>query len=256
MELFDNVLSPFAFKVRLALYEKGAAFEKHEIRSHAQREELLRLNPRGEVPALRDGDHVVYDSAVICEYLDERLPAPSLLPDDPASRARCRALALVADTQLDACVFVLAVGKIFKPALAESHPDALREAAALLDRHHASLERELGDRDYFLGAFTRADAAIVPHVAMASFIGFGVDAERHPRLATWLARMNERPSVQRVTQEVISEYEASQKSQDPFFAFDRLHWRNDRVEAAIRVGLGPWLLDELAADRAFFSPVP
>jgi glutathione S-transferase len=256
MELFDNILSPYAFKVRVALYEKGAAFEKHEIRSHAQRDELLRLNPRGEVPALRDGETVVYDSAIICEYLDDRLPTPSLLPDDPASRARCRRIALVADTQLDACVFVLALGKVFKPELAESHPQALREATSLLERHHANLDAELGGGEYLVGALSRADVAVIPHVTLAAFMGLGVDAERHPRLAAWFTRMSARPSVQRASQEAMAEYEASQKSSEPFFATDRLHWRNDRVEAALRVGLGPWLLDELKADRAFFSPVP
>jgi len=256
MELFDNILSPYAFKVRVALYEKGAAFEKREIRSHGQREELLRLNPRGEVPALRDGDVVVYDSAIICDYLDDRLPTPLLLPDDAAARARCRRIALLADGPLDACVFVLALAKVFKPALAESHPQAVREATALLERHHASLDAELEGGDYFVGSFSRADVAVIPHVTLAAFMGFGVDAARNPRLARWFARMSERPSVQRASEEAIAEYEASQKAAEPFFATDRIHWRDHRVEAAIRVGLGPWLLDELAADRAFFSPVP
>lgn len=256
MQLYDNILSPYAFKVRVALYEKGVTFEKHEIRTHAQREELLRLNPRGEVPTLRDGDTVVYDSAVILDYLDDRLPAPSTLPDDPAARARCRRIALAADTALDACVFVIALGKVFRPELAQSHPQALREAGALLERHHASLEEELGDGEYFVGRFSRADIAVVPHVAMAAFMGCGVDAEKHPRLAAWLARTTERPSVQRAAQEAAAEFEASQKSTDPFFSWNRLHWRNDRIEAAVRVGLGPWLLDELAADRAFLPPVP
>ncbi len=43
---------------------------------------------------------------------------------------------------------------------------------------------------------------------------------------------------------------------DPFFSRGRVHWRNDRLEAAVRLGLGPWLLEELEAGRAFFSPVP
>ena len=67
MMLFDNPLSPYSFKVRACLYEKGLEFEKREISTHSQRDELLALNPRGEVPALRDGDTVVVDSRVICE---------------------------------------------------------------------------------------------------------------------------------------------------------------------------------------------
>src|SRR5678815_5298933 len=54
VELYDNPFSPYAFKVRAVLYEKGIAHEKCEIRTHADREVLLRVNPRGEVPALVD----------------------------------------------------------------------------------------------------------------------------------------------------------------------------------------------------------
>jgi hypothetical protein len=42
----------------------------------------------------------------------------------------------------------------------------------------------------------------------------------------------------------------------PFFDNDRLHWRSDRIEMLLRVGLGPWLLEELGADRGFLPDVP
>ena len=47
-----------------------------------------------------------------------------------------------------------------------------------------------------------------------------------------------------------------QSDPNPLFTSSRIHWRSDRIEWAVRVGLGPWLLDEISADRAFFSPVP
>jgi glutathione S-transferase len=83
MKLWDNAASPYAFKVRATLYEKGIECEKAELRYHSQRAELLRFNPRGEVPALVDGATVVYDSRVICDYLEETHPAPPLLPRSP-----------------------------------------------------------------------------------------------------------------------------------------------------------------------------
>jgi glutathione S-transferase len=256
MELFDNIMSPYAFKVRVALYEKGIKFDKHEIRTHADRARLLEINPRGEVPALRDGPAVLYDSSVICEYLDDRIP-PSLLPEDASGRARCRLIEKTADTALDGAVLVLGVMKTFRPELVQSHGDALRAATDVLQRHYDALERELGDGDYFLGgALTRADVAVVPHLIMATFLGGAVERERQPRLAAWLDRMNARPSVQRVTQEAMDAYVAWQSDPDPLFSTKRLHWRSDRIEAAVRVGLGPWLLEELAADRAFLPPVP
>ncbi|HEY8518269.1 MAG TPA: glutathione S-transferase family protein [Candidatus Binatia bacterium] len=256
MELFDNIMSPYAFKVRLALYEKGIKFDKHEIRTHADRERLLEINPRGEVPALCDGDAVLYDSAVICEYLDDRIP-PSLLPDDPAARARVRLLEKFADGPLDGAVLVLGVMKAFRPDLVQSHPEAARTASEVLQRCHAQLEHELGANEYLAGAtLTRADIAVVPHLIMAELVGDGIDGAKHPRLAAWLGRMRERGSVQRATHEALEAFREWQSDPDPLFSTKRLHWRSDRIEAALRVGLGPWLVEELAADRAFLPPVP
>ena len=56
MKLYDHPLSPYAMKIRMILAEKGIEHEKHEIHTHAQRDELLALNPRAEVPALVDGE--------------------------------------------------------------------------------------------------------------------------------------------------------------------------------------------------------
>jgi glutathione S-transferase/RNA polymerase-associated protein len=255
MKLFDNPVSPYAFKVRATLYEKGIDFEKCEIRRQDQRTELLRVSPRGEVPALQDGDTVVYDSRIICDYLEEKFPSPPLVPAAPADRARCRALELVSDTQVDACVFVLAMFKIFRPSLATEQPQAFARTQEILTRHHANLEKQLRERDYLLGDFSRADLALIPHLAAAAFIGHAVGGD-YPRLASWVARVNERASVQRATQEAVTEFQQSHGDANGFFSNDRLHWRNDRIEAAVRVGLGTWLLGELGADRAFLSPVP
>jgi glutathione S-transferase len=260
MKLFDNPSSPYALKVRIALYEKGLDFEKHEIRFHHEREELLHLNPRGEVPALQDGDTVVYDSRVIVEYLEDKYPTPPLVPADPAGRARCRRIETIADTQLDACAVIIATMKMFRPELEPEHPNALRLTLDTLDRHHANLDAELAGREYLAGAFSRADIAVVPHLTFTAFIGCPI-APKHARLTAWFGRVTSRPSVQRATQEAIAFFEASQKpSTDPaarpLFDPQHLHWRNDRVEALLRVGLGPWLLAELEAGRGFFSPVP
>ena len=255
MKLWDNAASPYAFKVRAALYEKGIECEKAELRYHSQRAELLRFNPRGEVPALVDGAAVIYDSRVICDYLEETHPTPPLLPADPAARARCRTLETIADTQLDACLYVLGLMKLFRPELAEKAPQVLAKATATLERHYANFDRELDGKEYLLGPFTRADIAVAPHLAAAAFMGAPVP-ERYACLHHWVARMNGRASIQRATEEAMLAYQQSQSDPNPLFTSARIHWRSDRIEWAVRLGLGTWLLDEVAADRAFFSPVP
>lgn len=255
MELFDNPFSPFAFKVRAVLYEKGVEFAKHEIQRRQQREELLRLNPRGEVPALVDGDAVLCDSKVICGYLEDVLPEPPLVPRDARLRARCRWLELKSDTDVDAAVVVLGTLKLFRPELAGAVSDALPRVAEVLDTHYAFLERELAGRDWFLGDFSLVDIALAPHVRSAAFMGHA-PGTKHPALARWLERASERPSIRRAVREMAEGFAAARSDSDTLFDPQHLHWRNDRIECAIRCGLGPWLLEELDAGRAFLSPVP
>jgi glutathione S-transferase len=255
VELYDNPFSPYAFKVRAALYEKGIAHEQREIRTHADRETLLCVNARGEVPALVDGAAVLCDSKVICAYLEDRDPEPALVPRDPAARARCRYLELKSDTDVDAAVFVLGILKLTRPDAAKEVPDALALTERALARHCDYLDRELAGREWFLGSFSLVDIALTPHLRSAAFLGCPPDAAAHPGLTAWLARGAKRPSLRRAMRELAAGFAASQQP-DSLFDARRLHWRSDRIEFALRVGLGEWLADELARDRAFLSPIP
>ena len=254
MDLYDNPFSPYAFKVRAVLYEKGIAHEQREIRTHADRETLLRVNPRGEVPAIVDDGAAISDSKAICAYLEERHPEPALYPRDLALRARCRYLELKSDNEIDACVFVLGIIKLTRPELVAQLPAALSATEDALARHYAWLERELAGREWFLGEFSLADIALTPHLRSAAFMGHP-PGEKHPALSAWLARGAARPSLKRAMRELAAGYAASQQP-DSLFDPSRLHWRSDRIEFALRVGLGDWLVRELAADRAFLSPIP
>ena len=250
IELYDHPLSPFGFKVRILLYEKGIEFQKNEILSESQREELLKVNPRGEVPALRDGDTLVADSTIIGEYLEERWPTPPMLPADLGERAHARRIEVLADGAIDAATLTIALFKVFRPALGETEPAARDASAALFRRHQENLERELGGREYFVGSFSRADVAVAPHIIMAAAIGHPVPPELE-NLTGWVARMSARPSVSRTTNEALEAFAAQQTQKDPFFSNDQLQWRSDRIEALLRVGLGPWLIEELKTGGAF-----
>ena len=62
--------------------------------------ELLKLNPRGKVPAIIDGETVLYESRIIIEYLEDQYPEPPLMPKAPARRANIRLLIDYALTDL------------------------------------------------------------------------------------------------------------------------------------------------------------
>ncbi|MBS0432288.1 MAG: glutathione S-transferase N-terminal domain-containing protein [Proteobacteria bacterium] len=83
----DNVQ---CHRVRMVLAAKGVGYDRAEETLGKPSEELLQFNPYGDVPTLLDRDLVLYQPALICEYLDERYPHPPLMPVDPLSRARLR----------------------------------------------------------------------------------------------------------------------------------------------------------------------
>jgi hypothetical protein len=68
--------------------------------------------------------------------------------------------------------------------------------------------------------------------------------------------MRRRPSIERDAAQALAAWERAAASADPFFRADRIHWRGERVEWAVRLGLGRWLAGELEAGRAYFSPPP
>lgn len=81
-------------RVRMVLAAKGVGYDRLVIDTHKLPSDLTELNPYGTMPTLIDRDLVLYDTNVICEYIDERYPHPPLMPVDPLSRARLR-LAMV-----------------------------------------------------------------------------------------------------------------------------------------------------------------
>src|SRR6202042_2274428 len=98
--VYEHPLSPYAQKVKIALDEKGVAYEAKmpaAIGTGLVDSDFLGANPRGEVPALLDGDFAVFDSTNILEDMEDKWPTPALLPKDPAARARARTIEEVMD---------------------------------------------------------------------------------------------------------------------------------------------------------------
>ncbi|ULU25037.1 glutathione S-transferase N-terminal domain-containing protein [Dyella terrae] len=77
-------------RTRLVLAAKGVSYDRVIVDPAKPPEDLLDLNPYGTMPTLVDRDLSLYNTAVVCEYLDERYPHPPLMPIDPLSRARLR----------------------------------------------------------------------------------------------------------------------------------------------------------------------
>jgi RNA polymerase-associated protein len=90
MMLYAGTTDPHSHRTRIVLHEKDVECQVVDVDIRKKPRELGELNPYNTVPTMVDRDLVLYDSQIINEYLDERLPHPPLMPVDPVSRAKAR----------------------------------------------------------------------------------------------------------------------------------------------------------------------
>jgi glutathione S-transferase len=202
MKLYSGPLSLFTAKVRIALDEKGIAYERIDVgwspaaRYLPHHPEVARRNPKRQVPVLVDGDVTVWDSTLIFEYLEERHPDPPLYPREIAARARCRQLEAAADEILFPPLWSV-IEEAFYPAPPEQR-DAARLASAreALAEQYAGLDAELRGREWLCDTFSVADIASFVFVRTAFALGVPA-APEHAALAGWFERTAARPAVAR-----------------------------------------------------------
>ncbi|MBI3899162.1 MAG: glutathione S-transferase N-terminal domain-containing protein [Gammaproteobacteria bacterium] len=94
MTLYAGLSDPYSHRTRIVLFEKDVECQIVDVDISKKPQELADLNPYNQVPTMVDRDLVLYESNIINEYLDERLPHPPLMPVDPVSRARARLMLL------------------------------------------------------------------------------------------------------------------------------------------------------------------
>ena len=90
MTLYSGTTDPYSHRTRIVLYEKDVECQVVLVDVKKKPRELSDLNPYDTVPTMIDRDLVLYESLIINEYLDERLPHPPLMPVDPVSRGKAR----------------------------------------------------------------------------------------------------------------------------------------------------------------------
>jgi len=237
LTLFEHPLSPYAQKVKLALYEKGVPFEAKTPDLFGTTESaFLESSPRREVPSLIDGDFTVFDSSIILEYVEDRWPAPPLLPASPRDRARVRMIEEICDTYYEAINWGLAEIRVFGRAKGELAEQMVARAGEQIAGLHRWLERELAARAYFNGdGFGWGDIAVYPYVAGS--MGFGFAPPAGSRLADWFGRVAVRDGARRCA-EAVATVMASFQNLGPLVEsglFVR-EYRDHRLEWMIRSG--------------------
>ena len=197
MKLYSGPLSMFGAKAEIAAHEKGIAFElimvPFEMKTLYQPKhpEVLRVNPKRQVPVLIDGDLEIFDSTQIFEYFESIKPQPALWPADPKARARARLLEHKSDE-----VYFPPIIRLMGLQAAPDDPAAVEARAAAL-AFYDSMEKGMGDKEWLAGSYSYADIGFY----MAQIFGDRMGApmtDAHPKLQAWRDRMSARPAVRQV----------------------------------------------------------
>jgi glutathione S-transferase len=181
-------LCPYVQRAAIALAEKGVPFARIDVDLADKPDWFKAMSPLGKVPLLKVGDEVIFESAVIVEYLEETAPHP-LHPADPLARARHRAWMELGSSIL-ADIWVI-----------ETTADAAAFAAsrALLVEKFARLESALGSGPFFAGRrFSLVDCVFAPVFryfdVFERFADLGV-FDGLTKVKAWRQALAMRPSV-------------------------------------------------------------
>ena len=154
IRLYHVPLSPFCRKVRLTLAEKRIEVELVEERYWEQQPEFLRRNPAGKVPILRLNGKLMSESQAICEYIDETVTQPPLVPRDAEARYEMRRLCTWFDDKFHQEVTSkLLYERVNKKLSKEGYPDSRNvKSGANRIKYHLDYMAWLLDRRSWLAA--------------------------------------------------------------------------------------------------------
>lgn len=202
LKLCGSHISNYHNKIRLALLEKGVAFEEDPACSPSQKEEFLARSPVGKIPFLElDGGRRLAESDVIFEYLEEAYPQKTLLPEDPFERAKVRELVRFIELHVE-----LVARRLYGEVFFKREPSS-QEAKEAVGKDLAKgirALRQLARFDPYLAGkqLTVADCAAFVHlplVSLATRHGLGRDAfDDWPQLKAYLGMLGERPAFRKV----------------------------------------------------------
>jgi glutathione S-transferase len=217
--LYHLWLHPFSRKVRMALSQKKLDFELRIEKTWERRTEFLAMNPAGDVPVLIEEDgHVLNNSAVICEYLEETYTDTNLLGDNPLQRAETRRIVGWFDNKFNHEVTENLVGeKMMKRylKLGEPHGPALRAGHANIHYHLDYIGYLTETRDWLAGDhISYADIAAAAHLSAIDYIG-DVPWGDHPHAKAWYDKMTEQSALGVLLRDDQNAGDAIELSGDP-----------------------------------------
>jgi glutathione S-transferase len=187
----------FGAKAQIAALEKGLDFDLVMVAYDSQlgyspkHPEVLRINPKGQVPVLVHGDLEIFDSTQIFEYLEDLQATPALWPRDLEGRAHARRLELQSDeVYFPHIIRLMSLQKNMGDAAAVASIEAATG-------YYAEMERRLTNNQWLAGSYSFADIAFYMAALFGERLGAPVTGAT-PKLLAWRERMTHRPAVRSV----------------------------------------------------------
>ena len=188
LKLVSHNLCPYVQRAAITLHEKQIPHQREYVDLANKPDWFLEISPLGKVPLLLVGEEVLFESAVICEYLDEVTPG-SLHPDDPLRKAKHRAWIEFGSSILNEIAG-------FYSTKDETMFEVKRHK---LSQKFQRLEEQLQESPFFSGdRFSLVDAVYGPifryFVVFEQYKDFGFFAET-PKVVRWRTALLDRQSV-------------------------------------------------------------
>jgi glutathione S-transferase len=202
--------SPFSWRVLLALEHKGLPYQSqllHFDKQEHQSPQMLKLNPRGRVPVLKDGDYVVFESVAVLYYLDVKYPQAPIFGLTPEEAGVIMRVICEFQAYAEPALARITEG-IFANRVAEEI-DTLTDAMHVVAREARTIEGRLSKEQWIVGAqYSATDMVIVPWIQLlrraldrgsaAELRGRFLPMERnYPALARWIERIERLPGYER-----------------------------------------------------------
>ena len=206
IDLYWGTSSAYCWRVLLALEHKRLDYRSHLLKFDRQEHkapQMLAMNPRGQLPVLRDGDYVVFESLAILYYLERKYPEPVIFGRSPEESGVIMRVICEYQAYAEPSLMQIVSNMLYRrePTLGEGMAEAMSEAMHRVASEARTIERRLAQSDWVVGeGFSAADMVIYPdirlllraldgpgaHELAARFLPLDIN---YPALGRWLGRV-------------------------------------------------------------------
>jgi glutathione S-transferase len=204
LTIIGSPASPYVRKILAVLSIKDLEVEIDPVVAFYTDDRFTKINPLRRIPLLFDGEEIIADSSVIAQYLEDRYPEPSILPRDPAAKAKARWIEEYADTRMsDVFLWRAFAQAVLQPGVFNRERDlaALKKTLAEDVPPVMDYLESLAPADGFLfDDIGLADLSVAVMFRNMSYARWTPDAARWPKTARWVASVEAHPVLSEINE--------------------------------------------------------